>query len=124
MVDAVERIKKRPRECLHNRPEKLHADKGYDAKKCHEALRRRGIKSRIARKGIESNQRPVPVGGGAHAGVGCPLPQAGVALRVASRHPRGVLAPLLFPHLTQLPILRVLQGTLVQALATKVLGNG
>jgi hypothetical protein len=34
-------------------------------------LRKRGIKSRIARKGIESSERlsPAPVGGRAHAGV-------------------------------------------------------
>ena len=39
------------------RPEKLHADKGYDYPRCREALRRRGIKARIARRGIESSQR-------------------------------------------------------------------
>jgi transposase len=39
------------------RPEKLHADKAYDDKKCKGALRRSGIKSRIARKGIESSEK-------------------------------------------------------------------
>jgi transposase len=39
------------------RPEKLHADKAYDAKKCRKALRKRGIKSRIARKGKETSER-------------------------------------------------------------------
>ena len=56
-MDAIEPIKRpgtgRPRK----RPEKLHADKGYDAKKCRKALRKRGIKSRIARKGVESSER-------------------------------------------------------------------
>jgi transposase len=39
------------------RPKKLHADKAYDDKKCGEALRRRGIKIRLARKGIESSEK-------------------------------------------------------------------
>ena len=38
-------------------PHKLHADKGYDYPRCHEHLKRRGIKGRIARKGIERNDR-------------------------------------------------------------------
>jgi transposase len=39
------------------RPEKVHADKGYDARRCRAYLRRRGITPRIARRGIESSQR-------------------------------------------------------------------
>jgi transposase len=39
------------------RPAKLHADKGYDYPRCRKALRRRGITSRIARRGIESSAR-------------------------------------------------------------------
>ena len=58
MVDAVEPIR-RPQGRPRKRPEKLHADKGYDAKKCRQALRRRGIKSRIARKGKESSEKLV-----------------------------------------------------------------
>jgi len=56
LVDAIEPIKRpcgRPRK----RPEKLHADKAYDDKKCRQILRKGGIKSRIARKGIESSQK-------------------------------------------------------------------
>jgi transposase len=56
LVDAVEpirRVRGRPRK----RPGKLHADKAYDDKKCKRALRKRGIKSRIARKGVESSQK-------------------------------------------------------------------
>src|SRR5262249_60640397 len=34
------------------RPEKLHADKGYDHAFCREALRKRGITPRIARRAI------------------------------------------------------------------------
>ena len=35
------------------RPEKLHADKGYDYPRCRRYLHRRGIKVRIARRGTE-----------------------------------------------------------------------
>jgi hypothetical protein len=58
MVDAVPPVKGprgrpgRPRK----RPAKLHGDKGYDYPRCRWALRRRGIKPRIARRGIESSQ--------------------------------------------------------------------
>ena len=40
------------------RPKKLHADKGYDFSRCRKALRKRGIKSRIARRGVDSSERP------------------------------------------------------------------
>ena len=51
----VERIPpiKRPRGRPRKRPDKLHADKGYDYRHCRAHLRRRGIKARIARKGVE-----------------------------------------------------------------------
>jgi len=35
------------------RPEKLHADKGYDYKRCRTYLHRRGIAVRIACRGVE-----------------------------------------------------------------------
>jgi IS5 family transposase len=38
-------------------PDKLHADKGYDFARCRAHLKRRGIKDRIARRGIERNDR-------------------------------------------------------------------
>jgi transposase len=56
LLDAIPPIRARfgrPR----RRPEKLHADKAYDARHCRAYLRRRGIKSRIARKGIDSSER-------------------------------------------------------------------
>ncbi len=58
-VDAIRPIRGargrpgRPRK----RPGKLHADKGYDFSRCREALRKRGIKARIARRGIDSSER-------------------------------------------------------------------
>jgi transposase len=57
LIDAVEPIKRPGRGRPRRRPEKLHADKAYDDKKCKAALRRRGIKSRIARKGIDSSKK-------------------------------------------------------------------
>jgi IS5 family transposase len=39
------------------RPAKLHADKGYDYPTCRQALRRRSIIPRVARRGIECSQR-------------------------------------------------------------------
>jgi hypothetical protein len=56
LIEAVERIK-RPRGRPRKRPKKLHADKANDDKKCKEALRKRSIRSRIARKGVESSEK-------------------------------------------------------------------
>ena len=56
VVDAISPIKRsrgRPRK----RPKKLHADKAYDFPRCREALRKRSITSRIARRGIESSEK-------------------------------------------------------------------
>ena len=56
MVDGVTPVRQpvgRPRK----RPDKLHGDKGYDYPVCRQALRRRAITARIARKGIESSTR-------------------------------------------------------------------
>jgi IS5 family transposase len=55
-IDAIQPVRQkrgRPRK----RPAKLHADKGYDFKRCRQDLRARGITPRIARRGIESSQR-------------------------------------------------------------------
>jgi len=52
-LPAIAGVRGRPRRW----PTKLHADKGYDFTRCHEHLRLRGIKDRIARKGIERNDR-------------------------------------------------------------------
>jgi IS5 family transposase len=39
------------------RPDKLHADKGYDFDSCRRTLRRRKIVPRIARRGIERSDK-------------------------------------------------------------------
>ncbi len=57
LIDAMEPIKRPGRGRPRKRPEKLHADKAYDDKKCARVLRKRGIKRRIARKGIESSEK-------------------------------------------------------------------
>lgn len=56
VIDAVPPVagrRGRPRQ----RPDKVHADKGYDYVKCRRALSQRGIAVRIARRGIESSER-------------------------------------------------------------------
>ncbi|NPD69817.1 transposase (plasmid) [Lichenicola cladoniae] len=40
-----------------HRPDKLHADKAYDHRRCRQACRRRGIALRIAKRGIETSQK-------------------------------------------------------------------
>ena len=55
-VDAIRPVK-RPRGRPRKRPAKLHADKGYDYPRCRRALRRRRIKCRIARRGVERSDR-------------------------------------------------------------------
>ena len=56
VVDAVPRIAT-PRGGRRKRPDKLHADKAYDGRPNRQRLRRRHIKARIARKGVESKER-------------------------------------------------------------------
>jgi IS5 family transposase len=56
MLDTIEPIK-RPKGRPRKRPEKLHGDKGYDYPACRRAVSERGIKVRIARKGIDSSER-------------------------------------------------------------------
>ncbi len=57
VIEAVEPVKRPGRGRPRCRPEKLHADKAYDCRRCRRYLRRRGIGCRIARKGIESRER-------------------------------------------------------------------
>ena len=57
LVDAVGPIRHPGRGQPRKRPEKLHADKAYDFPRCRAGLRRRGIKSRIARRGKDTSER-------------------------------------------------------------------
>ena len=55
-LDAVPGVRNgrgRPR----RRPTKLHADKGYDHKRCRQECRARSVTPRIARRGIETSQK-------------------------------------------------------------------
>ncbi len=56
LVDAVPSITQ-PSGQRRKRPAKLHADKASDIPRCRRFLRRRHIKVRITRKGVESSQR-------------------------------------------------------------------
>ena len=61
VLDAVPPIRQcagRPRK----RPGKLHADKGYDHRRCRRACRRRGVVPRIARRGIGIARRGIESG--------------------------------------------------------------
>jgi transposase len=56
LLDAVPPTKQ-PSGRRRKRPAKVHADKGYDYPRCRQALTRRHITVRIARKGIESTEK-------------------------------------------------------------------
>ena len=56
LIDAVPPTKT-PAGRRRKRPAKLHADKAYDSRRCRRALSRRGIKVRIARRGVDSSER-------------------------------------------------------------------
>jgi IS5 family transposase len=56
-VEAISPIRKPRRGRPRKRPNKLHADKAYDFPRCREALRKRGITARIARRGIDSSEK-------------------------------------------------------------------
>jgi IS5 family transposase len=81
VLDGVAPVRQpvgRPRK----RPANPHGDKGYDYRACRQALARRRIKARIARKGIESStRRPVPLRHRTMPGVGHPVPAPGPTLR-------------------------------------------
>lgn len=57
MLDAIPILRSGRRGRPRSRPEKLHADKGYDYPRCRESCRKRHIKHRIARRGIESKNK-------------------------------------------------------------------
>ncbi len=52
-IGPIKRSRGRPRK----RPDKLHADKAYDFRRCRQALHARHVKVRIARRGVDSGQR-------------------------------------------------------------------
>jgi IS5 family transposase len=56
-VDAISPIRKPRHGRPRKRPNKLHTDKAYDFPRCREALRKRGIKARIARRAIDSSEK-------------------------------------------------------------------
>ncbi|MDQ3221999.1 MAG: IS5 family transposase [Gemmatimonadota bacterium] len=56
LLDAVPPVRQ-PNGRRRKRPAKLHADKAYDIPRCRQALHRRHIGIRIARKGIDSSAR-------------------------------------------------------------------
>lgn len=57
LLDALRPIRTGRRGRPRRRPAKLHADKGYDYCRCRRACVARGVRHRIARKGVESKTR-------------------------------------------------------------------
>ena len=56
-LDAIPAVRNGRRGRPRHRPDKLHADKAYDARPRRHECRARGIVPRIARRGIESSER-------------------------------------------------------------------
>ncbi len=56
LLDAIPPIGGKPGRPRH-RPDKLHADKAYDHRRCRQACHRRRIAPRIARRGVETSQK-------------------------------------------------------------------
>ncbi|QOC94036.1 transposase [Micromonospora craniellae] len=56
LIQAIPAVRSR-RGPRRRRPDKLHADKGYDYPHLRRMLRQRGIRPRIARRGIEPTNR-------------------------------------------------------------------
>ena len=56
-LDAIPPVRSGRRGRPRRRPNKLHADKGYDDPRCRRECRARGITPRIARRGIDSRER-------------------------------------------------------------------
>jgi transposase len=56
LLDTIPPIKQ-PNGRRRKRPATLHADKADDIPRCRRALRRRHIRGRIARKGVDSRER-------------------------------------------------------------------
>ncbi|UFN51639.1 IS5 family transposase (plasmid) [Roseomonas sp. OT10] len=56
-LDAIPPIRDGGRGRPRRRPDKLHADKAYDHRRCRRECRARGVTPRIARRGVESSAR-------------------------------------------------------------------
>lgn len=57
LLDAVPALRNGRRGRPRRRPDKVHADKGYDYARCRQACRARGMQARIARRGMHSSAR-------------------------------------------------------------------
>ena len=56
-LDAVPGVRSGHRGRPRKRPEKLHADKAYDHRRCRRECRARSIIPRIARRGVETSAK-------------------------------------------------------------------
>lgn len=60
LLDAVAPVRTDRRGRPRRRPEKLHADKGYDYRRCRDECAARGVQHRIARKGMRPHLLQLP----------------------------------------------------------------
>ncbi len=104
-LDAVPGMRTGRRGRPRRRPDKLHADKAYDHRRCRDECRARSIKPRIARRAARDRDqpaaRPSSVGGRAHAGLARPLPSPRCALRATRRPSPRPHHPGVRPHLSK-----------------------
>ena len=56
-LDAVPGVRTEKRGRPRKRPDKLHADKAYDHRRCRQECRARSIMPRIARRGVETSAK-------------------------------------------------------------------
>ncbi len=56
-LDTIPAIRNGKRGRPRRRPDRLHADKGYDYQRCRQECRIRGVRARIARRGVDNSQR-------------------------------------------------------------------
>lgn len=74
-----------PRGPRRGKPSKLHADREDDYSHLRRWLSKRGIRHCIARKGVETSQRPAPLDHRAHDGLARWMPSSPLSLRAQSR---------------------------------------
>jgi hypothetical protein len=104
-TDAAPAVKGRGPGRRRRRPDKMHADKGYDNKRCRAYLRRRGDhrSDRPTRRRVQGETRPTSMGGRADRLVDSPVQATRPALRPRPADHERPAHPRLRIHLPQDP---------------------
>ncbi|RWI71974.1 MAG: transposase [Mesorhizobium sp.] len=124
VVDAVRPVRQR-RGRSRTRPDKLHADKGYDFDRRRNDLRARGITPRIARRGFDSSKHlgKHRWGGRANLRMDQPVPSPHHPLRAPCRPLSRLSRPRRRPHMLSNAQDPVLLGVLRSKAAAAILGG-